>query len=67
MKIAFHQGKPATREAILALEHAIGHDISATFLRFVEENDGAEPQSNIFKIGEDDDCGVNEFIPVANS
>jgi len=65
MKIAFYHGKPATKEAISALEQAIGHDISATFLRFVEENDGAEPQSNIFKIGEDNDCGVNEFIPVS--
>lgn len=65
MKIAFYHGKPSTREAILSLKQAIDHDISATFLRFVEENDGAEPESNIFKIGEDGDCGINEFIPVS--
>ncbi len=65
MKIAFYHGKPATKESILALEQAIGHDISATFLRFVEENDGAKPESNVFKVGEDNGCGVNEFIPVS--
>jgi len=65
MKIAFHHGKPATKEAILALEQAIEHDISPTFLRFVEENDGAEPEPNVFEVGEDNGCGVNEFIPVS--
>ena len=65
MKIAFHHGKPATKEAIVALEQAIEHDISPTFLRFVEENDGAKPESNVFKVGEDNGCGVNEFIPVS--
>ena len=65
MKIILHQGKPAPKEAILALEAFIGHDISAAFREFLEANDGAKPESNIFKISVDNDSGVNKFIPVS--
>jgi SMI1-KNR4 cell-wall len=47
------------------LEAAIGHPIGESFRRFVSENDGAEPESNRFEIGDDNGSGVRRFIPVS--
>jgi hypothetical protein len=43
----------------------LGCPISDSFRRFVSENDGSEPESNQFKIGDDNGAAVNRFIPVS--
>lgn len=65
MKIKLKGGKSATPKAVQKLEAALGCSISESFRRFVSENDGSKPEANIFKIGTDNDAGVNQFIPVS--
>jgi hypothetical protein len=66
MKIKLKGGKPAPKGAVEKLESALGCPISESFRRFVSENDGLEPETNIFKIGKCNDAGVNQFIPVSD-
>jgi hypothetical protein len=65
VKLALKNGKAASDEALRALETALECEISASFKVFVRANDGAAPETNIFKITEENECGVNRFIPVA--
>jgi hypothetical protein len=64
MKIKLRNGKVASRDAISAVEATLGCRLSASFRSFVQQNDGSEPDTNIFKIGDNNECGVNEFIPL---
>lgn len=64
MKVKLTQGRRAKPEDVAKLQQAIGLSISAEYLEFVGENDGAEPESNSFKTGEAHTNGVNQFIPV---
>jgi SMI1 / KNR4 family (SUKH-1) len=65
MKIELKKGKLASDEPILALQAALGCQISDSFRSFLRGNDGAEPETNIFKITEKNESGVNQFIPVS--
>jgi hypothetical protein len=65
MKIKLKKGKPASDESILALQAALGCQVSDSFRGFLHANDGAEPETNIFKITEKNESGVNRFIPVS--
>jgi len=64
MKIKLMRGQAASEEAIVALEAELGCRLSDSFRAFVRTYDGAKPEANIFKIGENNDSGVNRFIPV---
>ena len=64
MKIKLQDGKPASQDAIASLEAALGCRLSDSFRSFVATYDGARPQPNIFRVSDNNDCGVNEFIPV---
>ncbi|SRR5258706_8576816 len=66
MKIKLRNGEPASEEAILTLEAALGCPLSHSFRAFVRDHDGAEPETNIFKISDNNDSGVNKFIPVSD-
>jgi hypothetical protein len=65
MKIKLKGGKPAPPKAAQKLEAALGCPISESFRRFVSKNDGSEPETNIFKVGKDNDAAVNQFIPIS--
>jgi hypothetical protein len=65
MKIKLKNGKPAAEETILALEAALGWRLSDSFKTFLQIFDGAEPETNIFKITEKNEAGVNRFIPAS--
>jgi hypothetical protein len=65
MKIKLHNGKPASEKATLALEVALGCRLSDSFRVFLGVYDGAEPETNTFKISDNNDSGVNKFIPAA--
>jgi hypothetical protein len=64
LKIGLTNGKVASDATIRALEAALGCDISDSFKSFVLANDGAKTETNTFKIAENNDSGVNQFIPV---
>ena len=64
MKIKLKNGKVASQEEISAVEAVLGCRLSASFRSFVQHNNGAEPDTNIFQIGDNNGCGVNEFIPL---
>lgn len=65
MKLKLENGGRASEEAIDALETAVGRPLSHSFRKFVQTYDGSEPETNTFRIGDDNDSGVNEFIPVS--
>lgn len=65
MKITLKNGKSASDESILALQTALGCQLSGSFRGFVQGNDGAKPETNIFKFTPKNESGVNRFIPVA--
>jgi len=64
MNVKLKNGKPASEESILTLESALGFRLSGSFVNFIREHNGAKPESNIFRISNDDDGGVDQFIPV---
>ena len=63
MKIKLQGGKPASEQNVLALETGLGCKLSDSFRKFLQAHDGAKPETNIFKINDKNDCGVNRFIP----
>jgi len=64
MKIKLHGGKPASEEAILDLEAALGYRLSDSFRTFLRTEDGAKPETNVFR-NIDSNCAVNGFIPAS--
>jgi len=55
---------PVSEIEIDRFEHELGHKLPDTFKNFVLLHNGAKPETNMFKISEDNDCGVDRFIPV---
>jgi SMI1-KNR4 cell-wall len=64
MKIKLKNGKCASEVALHALETALFCRLSESFRAFSLSNDGAEPETNIFRISDRNESGVNRFIPV---
>ena len=64
MKIKLTKGRNAAQGDIAALQRIVGRSLSLDVLEFLSRNDGAEPETNIFKIGDKNEGGVNGFIPV---
>lgn len=64
MKIRLKNGKGASEERILSLEATLGCRLSDSFRNFLQTHDGAEPETNRFRINEKNSSGVNRFIPV---
>ena len=65
MKIRLKNGKRAREAAIAAIESSINCVLCNSFKVFVQENDGAEPETNIFTVRRGQESGVNRFIPAA--
>jgi hypothetical protein len=49
---------------ITEFEKKLGESLHPEFLLFVQQYDGSEPETNIFKIGTTNESGVNGFIPL---
>jgi len=64
MTLKLTKGRIASQNDIIALEHRIGEPLVPEILEFVAQNDGAEPETNIFKVGTANESGVNSFIPI---
>ena len=65
MQIMLQNGRPVSEDAILALEAALACRLSDSFRVFLKADDGAKPETNIFRISDNNDSGVNRFIPVS--
>ena len=63
MSVKLRDGKANGPEAIQELESELGFRISDPFRRFLAIQDGAKPETNIFKINKRNESGVNQFIP----
>jgi len=50
---------------VQVFEQLVGLKLPADYRRFVSQQDGACPDDNVFDVGDDNDCGVNEFILIA--
>ena len=64
MRIKLQNGRPALEEDIASLQAALGCSLSHSFRSFLRAYDGARPETNIFRVSDKNDSGVNEFIPV---
>lgn len=65
MKIQLKNGTVASEQAKASLTSRLGCRLSSSFADFISTMDGAEPETNIFKISDSLESGVNRFIPVA--
>lgn len=65
MKIKLVDGHVAERNDIVRLQELLGEPADPQYVRFISENDGAKPETNIFKVGETNDAAVNRFIPIS--
>jgi hypothetical protein len=65
--IGLKGGQQAAVSDMAALEELIKQPLDSQFRRFIETNDGADPEENSFPVGGVAHVGaVKEFIPVAN-
>src|SRR5579862_7262050 len=64
MKVRLTKGRPALPADIEKLQRHIGEALPNSFLEFIRQHDGAEPETNSFKIGGVNESGVNGLIPV---
>lgn len=64
MKVKLVDGQAAQPSELAALQKKLDEALPAEFVDFVARNDGAKPETNIFKVSATNESGVNEFIPV---
>lgn len=65
IKDTLYGGGHASEQDIAALEQATGRVLPESFRRFVDGNDGAAPDGNIFEVAGNGDASVDHFLPVA--
>src|ERR1700684_3484016 len=63
MKVKLQGGRTAPEQNILRLEAELGCTLSPSFRKFLGVHDGAKPQTNIFRVNDRNECGVDRFIP----
>ena len=63
MSIKVGKGGAVSESDIAALEEFLGTGLPAGLKSFLAEHDGAQPETNIFRINDTNDSGVNRFIP----
>ena len=63
MPVELEKPSPASTQQIEALEHALGFSLPADYKNFLQRHNATTPADNVFAVGEDNNCGVNQFIP----
>jgi hypothetical protein len=53
-----------TQDQILSLEEVLGVKLPSEYIEFLAQNNGGKPETNTFKISENNDSGINGFIPL---
>ncbi|MBU0632394.1 SMI1/KNR4 family protein [bacterium] len=54
---------PVSKEDIESLENALNRKLPAEYINFLLSYNGAKAATNIFSVSENNDCGVDRFIP----
>ena len=54
---------PASRKDIETLQNVLGRKLPKEYVSFLLLNNGAKPATNIFSVNDNNDCGVDRFIP----
>jgi hypothetical protein len=62
MEVRLQGGEAASTQSILMLETELGCTLSDSFKKFLEANDGAQPETNMFQIGDKNNSGVSRSI-----
>lgn len=65
MSVNLSDGVERSEAELIAVESSLGLSLPADYRRFVSQQDGARPDDNIFDVGDDNDCGIDCFIPIA--
>ena len=66
MKIKLKKkGTKVSDEDIQRLEAELGFSLSKSFKDFVQKHDQAKFEDNVFKVGEHQESGVHELVPVS--
>lgn len=63
MSVEIGTGGSASMADIAAVEEFLGTELPTGLKSFIAEHDGAKPETNIFRITNENDSGVNRFIP----
>lgn len=63
MPLEISTTQPASNSSISRLEEVIGRPIPNDWREFLSDFDGVEPPTNIFRIDDSNESGVNQFIP----
>lgn len=64
MAIDLSNGTKADIDDIRNLERSIGDKLPTSFLKFVNNQDGAKAATNVFTGSQSDNCSISQFIPV---
>ena len=64
MSVGFKKGRLLSEADVAAFEKHAGVQLPRDYREFVLQRDGAEPDTNIFPVGNGNDSGVNRFIPL---
>lgn len=64
MNIKFSKIKPISEEDIDNFSKEIGFSLSDDLKKFFIEFNGSKPGPNFFNVGENNESGINEFIPI---
>ena len=65
MTVTLTDGAARTEFEIAAAERDLAVRLPADYRQFLSAHDGAEADNNIFDVGEYNDSGINQFIPLA--
>lgn len=66
MNIFIPKTQSPSVNVIANLERQVGKTLPKSYLLFLKEHDGAQPQDNVFSLGEKNSAGVDRFIPASD-
>ena len=67
MSVEFRKGRSLSEADVSAFEKQVGVELPHDYREFALLHDGAEPDTNIFPIGNGNESGVNRFIPLGET
>jgi cell wall assembly regulator SMI1 len=63
MKVRLREERaPARAQELEHLEREVGSALPSDFANFLSDQDGCRVEANVFRVDEDNDSGVNEFL-----
>lgn len=65
MTVKMSKSEPVSETQIKEFQKETGLRLPASYCKFLQRYNGSTPETNIFGIAEDNESGVNRFIPMA--